>query len=106
MTITPLEIATTNASLARTDLKKLADSVEALTKRIENLERVRWPRNAESRAGFVKRFVGRTAHVTELSRGPNPKEINYQGLYVPLPEYGIALWLGDDPNRTTFIRKD
>ena len=106
MTITQLEIASVNASIARNDLENLIDLVKDLTRRVENLERSRWPRNPKSRSEFVKRFIGCSVHVTELSSGPNPKKIGYRGLYLPLPEYGIALWLGDDPSRTTFIRKD
>lgn len=48
--------------------------------------------NLEHRQEFIKRLIGNYVHVTEIGK-PNPKEVEGSFLYLPLPEYGVSLWL-------------
>lgn len=48
------------------------------------------------RKEVIKWMVGQKVYVTELAV-PNPKDIKYEGIYIPLPEYNVSLWLGKNP---------
>lgn len=47
---------------------------------------------------LVKRMIGQTVTVERLGER-DPRAENFQGLYVPIPEYKIGLWL-PAPNDT------
>jgi hypothetical protein len=42
------------------------------------------------------RLIGHTCRVEPIG-ATNPAKINYQGVMIPLPEYGVALWFDDPP---------
>jgi hypothetical protein len=55
--------------------------------------------NLEARKICITKMVGKQVIVTKLGSA-HPEDVKGDFLYVPLPEYGVALWLDrlDNPN--------
>jgi hypothetical protein len=55
-----------------------------------------WENSRPARVEAIKGMIGQRVYVTALG-DLNPAKIGYAGKYLPISEYGVALWLGDDP---------